>query len=32
MNNQDLNINKEYEHGFTTDIESIREFMARLPD
>ena len=24
MNNQDLNINKEYEHGFTTDIESIR--------
>ena len=24
MKNQDLNINKEYKYGFTTDIESIR--------
>jgi Fe-S cluster assembly protein SufB len=24
MKNQDLNINKEYRYGFTTDIESIR--------
>ena len=24
MKNQDLNIDKEYKYGFTTDIESIR--------